>query len=92
MTSAQAFWNRTHTCGELRDEHNDADVVLNGWVDRARDLGGLVFVDVRDRYGITQVLFDPAVVDDETFQLAGTLRGTHMVADTSFDGGPDARK
>ncbi|MCP4868160.1 MAG: aspartate--tRNA ligase [Proteobacteria bacterium] len=84
MTSAQAFWNRTHTCGELRDEHNDADVVLNGWVDRARDLGGLVFVDVRDRYGITQVLFDPAVVDDETFQLAGTLRGEFVIAVRGF--------
>ena len=84
MTSAQAFWPRTHTCGELREEHNDADVVLNGWVDRARDLGGLVFVDVRDRYGVTQVLFDPDVVDADTFDQAGSLRGEFVVAIRGF--------
>ncbi len=49
---------RTHTCGELRAGHAGAPVVLQGWVDAARDMGGLVFLDVRDRHGITQVTID----------------------------------
>jgi aspartyl-tRNA synthetase len=49
---------RTHTCGALRPDDVGADVVLLGWVHRVRDLGGLLFVDVRDRAGVTQVVFD----------------------------------
>ena len=49
---------RTHTCGSLRPDDVGADVVLLGWVHRVRDLGGLLFIDVRDRAGVTQVVFD----------------------------------
>ncbi|MDR1990941.1 MAG: aspartate--tRNA ligase [Acidobacteriaceae bacterium] len=62
-------WKRTHTCGALRPEHVGADVVLLGWVHRVRDLGGVLFIDLRDRHGISQV-----VVRDEEALLAVAKR------------------
>ena len=53
------FMLRTHTCGQLRDSDSSQSVTLSGWVHRRRDHGGLIFIDLRDRYGFTQVVIDP---------------------------------
>jgi len=64
--------NRTHTCGELSIKDLDKEVSLNGWISKRRDLGGLIFFDLRDRYGITQVVFDENK-NDVSFNIAKKL-------------------
>ncbi len=73
------FKTRTHTCGDLREKNIDENVVLNGWVDTRRDLGGLIFIDLRDRYGITQVVFEPNF-NKEAHELAGNLRSEFVIS------------
>ncbi len=69
---------RTHTCGELSAKQVGETVILNGWVDTRRDHGGLIFIDLRDRYGLTQVVFEPdagaALMED-----AGALRSEFVI-------------
>ena len=72
------LFKRTNMCGTLRAADAGKDVVLNGWVDRQRSLGGLIFVNLRDRTGITQIAFDENTPED-VFQLAETLRGEYCV-------------
>ncbi len=54
---------RTHTCGELRNEHVGTKVTLSGWVQKLRDKGGMVWIDLRDRYGVTQLMFGEGVTN-----------------------------
>jgi aspartyl-tRNA synthetase len=70
---------RTHLCGALRRSDAGAAVRLGGWVHRARDLGGLVFVDLRDRSGIVQVSFDPRTASPELIAAAGALGAESVV-------------
>src|SRR5690625_3679833 len=68
---------RRDYCGTLRAEHIDQEVTLCGWVDRRRDHGGVIFIDLRDREGIVQVVFDPDAGDH--FQLADRVRGEYVL-------------
>jgi aspartyl-tRNA synthetase len=74
-----SFKKRTHTCNELREKHIDTQVVLNGWVDTRRDLGGVIFIDLRDRFGITQVVFEPTYCL-EAHELGKELRGEFVIS------------
>jgi aspartyl-tRNA synthetase len=71
-------WKRSHTCGALRKEHAGAEVTLMGWVDSWRDHGGVFFVDLRDRYGKTQIVFNPET--GEMYQKVKDLRNEFVVA------------
>src|SRR6478672_7149499 len=64
---------RTHSCGQLTDKNIGETVVLFGWVQNRRDHGGAVFIDLRDREGLTQIVFEPDIAK-EAHDLAGTLR------------------
>ncbi len=67
---------RTHTCGELRSSHVGETVRLSGWVHRVRDHGGVLFIDLRDHYGLTQVVVDP---DSPAFKMAETVRSEWVI-------------
>jgi aspartyl-tRNA synthetase len=72
-------WERSHTCGELRSTDIGREVTLCGWVQRTRDLGGLIFIALRDRYGVTQAVFDPAA-DPALAARAAELRMEYVVS------------
>lgn len=69
---------RTHMCGVLRAENAGEKVVLNGWIAKQRDKGGIIFADLRDKTGIVQLTFDEGVPED-VFSLAQTLRGEYVI-------------
>lgn len=69
---------RTHTCGELTSKHTPQKPTLSGWVQSYRDHGGVIFIDLRDRYGITQIVFDPRHNSD-IHKLADTLRREDVI-------------
>jgi aspartyl-tRNA synthetase len=78
MSSFLSSHKKTHSCGALRPSHAGQQVVLAGWVDTRRDHGGCVFVDLRDRDGITQIVFDPSIAP-AAHALSGDLRSEFCV-------------
>ncbi|PKL83362.1 MAG: aspartate--tRNA ligase [Ignavibacteriae bacterium HGW-Ignavibacteriae-3] len=73
------FNRRTHTCGELREKNIGQSVVLNGWVAIRRDLGGVIFIEMRDRFGITQIVFEPNYNAD-SHELGKKLRSEFVIS------------
>lgn len=73
-------WKRTHYCGTVNKELVGQAVTLNGWVNRRRDLGGLIFIDLRDRTGLVQIVCSPEVLSEEQYQLAEGLRQEYVVS------------
>ena len=69
---------RTHTCNELTLEHIGKKVTLSGWVHRRRDHGGIIFIDLRDRYGLTQIVFDPDLAK-KAMDTANTVRSEYVL-------------
>ena len=67
---------RSHTCGQLRIDHKGQEVRLSGWVHRVRDHGGLLFIDLRDHYGLTQIVIDPA---SPAFKTAEKVRSEWVI-------------
>ena len=78
MTDKLGDMRRTHDCGVLRSDDIGKEVVLMGWVQRRRDHGGVIFVDLRDRYGLTQVVFNPTI-DSEIHQRAHVIRNEFVI-------------
>ncbi len=73
-----SIFKRSHMCGELRESNIGEKVVLNGWIQKRRNLGGLIFCDLRDKTGITQIVFNDKI-PQELFDRADTLRSEYVV-------------
>lgn len=71
--------NRTHMCGEITKSNENNNIVINGWVDKTRNLGGLIFGYIRDKKGKVQVMFDEEILGSEGFKLAEDLKSEYVV-------------
>ncbi|MFW6238658.1 MAG: aspartate--tRNA ligase [Halanaerobiales bacterium] len=79
MAGSSNKWKRTHSCGRIGSKEVGENVAITGWVQRRRDHGGVIFLDLRDRSGIVQVVFNPDI-DDEAFSRADSLRKEYVIA------------
>lgn len=76
-----SYAKRSHTCGQLKSGNTGDIVTLCGWIGKRRDHGGVIFLDLRDRYGVTQLVFDPTYTTDaQVFESAGRLRSEFVIA------------
>ena len=82
MAESMKGLHRTCRCAEVTKDMVGSKVTLMGWVQKARNKGGLVFVDLRDRSGIMQVIFENGSIDQEGFEKAGKLRSEFVIAVT----------
>ena len=79
LTTLSNDWLRTHNCGELSKQHDGQEVTLMGWIAKRRDLGQLIFIDLRDQQGLTQMVIDPADTPD-VHKQANSLRQEYVIA------------
>lgn len=80
MAETLGSLKRSHYCGEIRESHIDSEAVLMGWAQRRRDLGGVIFIDLRDNSGIAQVVIDARDVDEKDFIKAEKIRSEYVIA------------
>lgn len=73
-------YRRTHTCGQLNQSDIGQSITLSGWVHRRRDHGGVIFIDLRDRFGLTQIVFDPQKINSDLFERASMLRSEWVIS------------
>lgn len=82
MAESMKGLHRTCRCAEVKKEMIGSEVTLMGWVQKARNKGGIVFVDLRDRSGIMQLIFENGSIDEAGFEKAGRLRSEFVIAVT----------
>lgn len=80
MSESMKGLKRTHRCTEVTEQNIDDKVTVMGWVQKRRDLGGVIFIDLRDRSGLLQVVFDQSTIGDEGFAKAEKLRSEYVIA------------
>ena len=84
MAESMQGLRRTHRCAEVTEAQIGSEVTLMGWVAKARDKGGIIFVDLRDRSGLMQLIFENGSIDEEGFAKAGKLRSEFVIAVTGI--------
>jgi len=82
MAESMQGLHRSHRCTEVSNQIIGEKVTVMGWVQRRRNLGSLIFVDLRDRSGLLQIMFDETIIGKEDFEKAGTLRNEFVIAVT----------
>ncbi len=84
MAESMKGLKRSHRCTEVSNENIGETVTLMGWVQKRRNLGSLIFVDLRDRSGLIQLYFDEETIGEEGFKKAASLRAEFVIAVTGF--------
>ena len=84
MAESMKGMHRTHRCAEVTEQEIGSKVTLMGWVQKSRNKGGIIFVDLRDRSGIMQLIFENGSIDAEGFEKAAKLRSEFVIAVTGL--------